>query len=266
MLDSSWPATPQQVMSFIAHLSLSGRAPSTITLHVAALSYLHKIYSWLDPTTHFLIRKMIEGSRRGRKRKDWRRPITWDVLVNILPNLCLICVTHYEAVMFQASFLLAFFGMLRVGEFTVDGTGGTEDMTVLDQDISVFQSSKEAYLLVTIRFSKTDQYGTSTTLKIKRNGLNSSCPVGAMVRYLKMRPVMQGPLFCHANGSPLTRYQFRAVLRKVLGVSGFEAEKYGTHSSRIGAATTAAIGGATEEQLQEMGRWRSSAFKTYVRI
>jgi hypothetical protein len=38
------------------------------------------------------------------------------------------------------------------------------------------------------------------------------------------------------------------------------------HSFRIGAATAAAIQGASDEDIQRMGRWKSQAFKRYIRI
>ena len=167
--------------------------------------------------------------------------------------------------MFQASFLLAFFGLLRVSEFTVDSRSGVCDRVIHVQDVIVCHGAESSHMLVTIRFSKTDQYGASTTLRIKGNNLVGSCPVEAMARYLEVRPLTHGPIFCHANGSPLTRYQFSSVLRKVLSFVGLEAAEYGTHSFRIGAATSAAIKGVSEEKIQEMGRWRSGAFKTYVR-
>ncbi len=37
------------------------------------------------------------------------------------------------------------------------------------------------------------------------------------------------------------------------------------HSFRIGAATTAAHKGLSQQQIQELGRWSSEAFKSYIR-
>jgi hypothetical protein len=38
------------------------------------------------------------------------------------------------------------------------------------------------------------------------------------------------------------------------------------HRNRIGAATTAWAKGFSEEQIQQMGRWNSKAFKKFIRI
>ncbi len=73
-------------------------------------------------------------------------------------------------------------------------------------------------------------------------------------------------MFCHIDGQPLTRYQFQAVLRKALQQCGIKADSFGTHSFRIGAATTAALNGVPAEEIKKMGRWRSNAFQSYIRV
>ena len=46
---------------------------------------------------------------------------------------------------------------------------------------------------------------------------------------------------------------------------GLSAVGFSPHSFRIGAATSAAIGGMSIENIQNMGRWRSSAVNSYIR-
>ena len=48
--------------------------------------------------------------------------------------------------------------------------------------------------------------------------------------------------------------------------AGLNVKNYKSHSFRIGAATTAWAKGFSEEQIQQMGRWNSEAFKKYIRI
>ncbi|XP_038063218.1 uncharacterized protein LOC119733929, partial [Patiria miniata] len=263
-LKSSWPATSQDVMTFVAHLSLSGRAASTISVHVAAISCLHKMHNWDDPTQHFLVKKMQEGCRRQGKSRDIRRPITWDILAKITSNLDSACASLYECILFRSAFLLAFFGLLRVGELTVTARYGNTSKVIAIGDIQIAHNNPGA-LMLRIRYSKNDQYGSAVMLRINGNGIENMCPVQAMGKYLVRRPAAKGPLFCHANGAPLTRYQFGAVLRKVLHHAGVPPLQYGTHSFRIGAATTAALNGLSPSKIQTMGRWRSDAFKLYIR-
>ena len=40
----------------------------------------------------------------------------------------------------------------------------------------------------------------------------------------------------------------------------------GLTKGHIGAATTAAMRGLSDEEIQRMGRWKSQAFRKYIRI
>ena len=116
--------------------------------------------------------------------------------------------------------------------------------------------------------SKTDQLGKGTTIFLARSQGSSVCPVGHLENYLAMRPAMPGQLFIHFDGSPLSRFQFSRVLTKVIAFAGDKQVPIGqitSHSFRIGAATSAALLGFSNEQIQEWGRWKSGCFKGYIR-
>jgi hypothetical protein len=72
---------------------------------------------------------------------------------------------------------------------------------------------------VHIAFSKTDQEGKGTLICIQGNN-TAACLVLLLQRFLLQGPNVTGALFCHANGKPITRYQFSAVLRKALISAG----------------------------------------------
>lgn len=86
-----------------------------------------------------------------------------------------------------------------------------------------------------------------------------------MREYLQIRPRVDGPLFCHFNGEPLTRYQFSAILIKTLNLARVGGGNYKAHSFRIGAATALSMAGYSDDKVKEVGRWKSTAFKSYVR-
>ena len=260
-LDQTWPAALQAITMFIAFLSLARYAPSTIFTHIAALSFVHKINSWPDPTQSFVIKKLREGLKRQGHRADRRQPITYQLLgrlVNILPS---ICNSVYETSLFRAAFLLAFFGFLRVGEFTSPTKRADTSHLILFSDVFF----TEGGMRVNIRYSKTDQRGRSTPLFFQGSSNPHLCPVRAVSHFLQLRSPRDGPLFTHFNGDPLTRYQFGHVLKKCVSVIGLSPDVYGPHSFRIGAATSAAMCGLSDNDIQALGRWRSSAFKLYIR-
>jgi hypothetical protein len=42
------------------------------------------------------------------------------------------------------------------------------------------------------------------------------CPVHTLLNYLKLRPKLEGPLFCHFNHKSVTRFQVSSMLKSTL--------------------------------------------------
>ena len=91
---------------------------------------------------------------------------------------------------------------------------------------------------ILLRYSKPDQYVKGVTIKLLRLG-TTVCPFDNMVNVMTIRLTVSGPLLCHSNGLPLTRYHFSA-LSKTMRLINENYDKYKAHSFRIRAATTAA--------------------------
>ncbi|KAI2660031.1 ORF V: Enzymatic polyprotein [Labeo rohita] len=72
------------------------------------------------------------------------------------------------------------------------------------------------------------------------------------------------PLFTDDFNRPATRFWFQKHLKSVLLLSGTPADIFSSHSFRIGAATTEAQKGLSQQQIQALGRWSSEAFKSYI--
>jgi hypothetical protein len=77
-----------------------------------------------------------------------------------------------------------------------------------------------------------------------------------------MRPKINGPLFIHLNYRVVTRFHICSILKSALRFDGNNPGQYNTHSFRIGAATTAIMLGKTDDQIKQMGRWKSNTFPT----
>lgn len=264
--ETSWPVPVNQLVQFIAYLSLKKFAPATIRSYVSGISFSQKALNLNDTTKNFVIAKMLEGVTRDNPRKDTRAPITLPLLnriVNVLPH---VCSSTYEYILFKSAFILAFFAFLRVGEFTANKRRNVTSPSLQINDISLTNDQLKLF----IRKSKTDQRGYSNCIVVNRYLENDvTCPVLSLKKYLEIRPSLPNcqQLFIHIDGSCLTRYQVSAVLRKAVSFLNIpDADKFKSHSFRIGACSEAKLRGISDDTIKKWGRWSSDAFTCYIRI
>nr|XP_022334289.1 uncharacterized protein LOC111131174 isoform X2 [Crassostrea virginica] len=168
-----WPPSLNSVVQFVLHSSSSGLAYSTVRSYLSAISFHCKLQSVPDPTPEFLVTKLLQGMKRLKHKADTRLPITKTILHSIIQILPIICTNAFEATLFSAAFSLAFHGFLRVGELTVNTRKGHHQNTIQIHNLSINQDTQS--LLLSIRFSKTDQFGKGTVLQIDRQG-GVACP------------------------------------------------------------------------------------------
>ena len=94
-------------------------APSTISTYTSALSYVHKIRSFSDPTKAFVVQKVKTfkaGSARNRTYGCLSLALILHKLVLALSHTITLA---YHILLFQTMFLVAFYGFFRVGELTI---------------------------------------------------------------------------------------------------------------------------------------------------
>ena len=63
----------------------------------------------------------------------------------------------------------------------------------------------------------------------------------------------------------MSKCWFNQHLKLVLIKANISPKGYTSHSFRIGAATTAASQGVSSTSLQQLARWASSAYSSYIR-
>ena len=258
----AWPAPVEHVILFISYCFDLGYSPSTITTYISGVGFYYKLRNMKDPTAAFIIKKMLEGCKRSRPRKDVRAPITEAILQKICLILPNICYSPYENYLFRAAYLTAYFGLLRVSELVFTSPIQAQ-RPLLFSDVQIVQNPKA--LVVSIRASKSNQAGPPTVIRIPLSGHPSMCCVLAVQHYLRIRPPRAQYFFCHANGAPLTRSQFSGVLSKAIRNLGLPAKLYTSHSFRIGRASDLSFRGVSNDIIKKLGRWRSNAVDGYIR-
>ena len=196
-----------------------------------------------------------------------RQPITPSLLLKLFSVWSHLKPTELlKAKMLWAAACLAFFGFLRVGEFTSPGLQTfNEDIHLSPRDVSVDHPQHPSVIYVTLKQSKTDQLRKGVTLVLGKTD-QMLCPVTSMLSYLVVRGSLAGPLFVYPDGSFLTRDRFVEEVRGALDSAGVDPMLFNSHSFRIGAVTTAAARGLEDSLIKTLGRWESSAYLRYVKI
>ena len=165
--------------------------------------------------------------------------------------------------MMWAACCVAFFAFLHSGEFTYTAEETRNSSVLSWGDVRVNSHSQPEYLVLLLRHSKTDMFGAGVSLYVGATGCNL-CPVASVLSYLAARPSTPGLLFVHQDGRPLSRPWLVRAVRSALASAGVDTSHYSGHSFQIGAATTDAQAGLQDSLIQTLGRWRPSAFLSYV--
>lgn len=252
--------TIRNIILFIAYCAEKGFSSKTVMTYMYGLNFFQKLYGLPSLFESFLINKLLEGYKRTGHHKDSRAPITQELLANICNALPHICKSDYESTLFKAVFSLAYFGLFRVSEIVFSHQEQIDNPLQLED--LLFDKLNKA-VIVCLRRSKTSR--TPVSLRIPCDMNENICCVRALQKYVHIRPKGQGFLFVHADCSPLTRYQFSAILAKVIRFLQLPEGKFKTHSFRIGRATDLSVMGVPNNAIQQMGRWQSVAFQSYIR-
>ena len=218
-----------------------------------------------DPTKDApLLHYLCTAIRRSQGDRPPRRlPITITLLRHLKANLSVLPhLGRHDKRLYWAAFSLAFYGFLRVSEFTPPFSRHFNSRVhLLRRDVTIHPG----HLELRIKRSKTDQFRQSATVIVGATE-SSTCPVRAMTRFLRGTTGHSSrPLFTLHDGSYLTRSKVSRMTKHLLSAAGVDTTRFSSHSFRIGAATAAAAAGLPETLIQALGRWRSSAYKTYVR-
>jgi len=168
-----------------------------------------------------------------------------------------------DSAMLWAAFSTAWFGFLRVSEFTTIPSGFDPSVHLSISDLAVDCHLRSSGVLLLIKASKTDPFRQGVKLLLPRTG-GALCPVASLSAYLHHRGDSSGPLFLFADGTPLSRLHVTDRLRSILADAGVQGN-FSSHSFRIGAATSANAAGLPDSLIRTLGRWSSDAYLVYVR-
>ncbi len=258
-------AAEEAVCLFAIQLARSLSAP-TIRVYLAAVRLHHIRMLGSHPWAAGLrLPLVISGIRRQQQRAPAKRTaVTLDLLLEWRAQLQL--DRPHDATVW-AAILTAFFGLLRVSEYTLPARSAFDAARHLTRgDVSFLRDRSGAVhaMELHVKFAKAAQLGSDTPVPFAVQG-GPLCPVAAIAHLLRLRPgAPTEPLFALATG-PLSTPAFNAAFAGLVSNSSARGSLTTAHSLRIGGAMALHTAGAPDTVLQGIGRWRSGAFREYLR-
>lgn len=258
--------TEDLLIYFAAHCFNSSLSYSTIKLYLCGVRFMCLRKNILYPIDRNLSRlySVLNGIKRLHSNQSRpRHPVTYNVLSRLCVFLRNKTSMSFMDMVLETTCIIAFFGFLRCGEFTVKG-GFDSSIHLCVNDLSILEDS----VVLNLKASKTDPFRRGVAIKLFKID-NQCCPYTACCKYIKIRlsqgPSPLDPLFVDTTGSALSRNKFIAMFKLSLKSIGIDPDMYNGHSFRIGAATTAASVKLEDHLIKVLGRWSSDAYCRYIK-
>jgi hypothetical protein len=244
----------------------------TIASNLSALRALH-IDRGFDESVFDSpwIRRIISGIRRTEVIRQVKQaePMSLDTLGKITRPANTIG-RYFDDLNLDVALKVAFAGFLRMGEFTIKNSQADEDpdtfayTRLTRRDITFAPDGSHAILR--LKRSKADYEHRGVDVVLAATG-TPTCPVAALIElFHRHSRNLDEPLFATSTGEPLRRNWVISHMRtRLLAVGVAIPSSYSGHSLRRGAAQHAADNGLTNEDIQDLGRWKSDSFKRYFK-
>jgi len=234
------PSEPKIVSLYLTHLSSKEAKISTIKRRLVSIGVIHKIKGhYLDTKHPIIIENLMGIKRRKGTYQNGKKPL----LINDLKTIIDVINTEKEPdikkLRNKAILLIGFSGGFRRNELV--------SLDIKDVEY-VFEGLK-----ITLRRSKTDQFGEGMIKGIPHFKNSIYCPVTALKRWINTARIKKGPIFTKfSKGSKLTDLRLTdqsvaLIIKDYLLKAGIDSKNYSGHSLRSGFATSAAEAGAKKE-------------------
>ncbi len=255
---NSLPSDPKVVSLYLTHLSKNSKI-STLRRRLVSISMVHKLKGHYLDTKHPIIVENLMGIRRvkGSIQKG-KKPLLINhlkLIINVIDKQKIQEIKKYR----DKSILLVGFG------------GGFRRKELISIDHEDLEFVPEG-LKITIKRSKTDQFGEGMIKGLPYFTNETYCPVTNIKKWLEISQIKSGPIFRKfSKGSSLTNKRLTdqsvvLIMKKYLNLSGIENKNFAGHSLRSGFATAAAESGADERSIMAMtGHKTTQMVRRYIK-
>jgi site-specific recombinase XerD len=253
------PSEPKVVSLYLTHLSTKDIKISTIKRRLVSIGVIHKIKGHYLDTKHPVIIENLMGikRRKGIVQKG-KKPILIKDLKKLIDVINKQEIEVIKKLRDKSIILIGFSGGFRRNEIV--------SLNIEDLDF-VFEGLK-----ITVRKSKTDQFGEGLVKGIPHFDNKLYCPVTTVRRWLNVSKIKEGPLFRRfSKGSKLSENRLTdqtvaLIIKEYLNLAGINSTNYSGHSLRSGFATSAAEAGAEERSIMQMtGHKSAEMVRRYIK-
>ena len=255
------PIDPEDIASFLAYLKVTENSYSRMTSFMTAISWRHKTLNLSDPSKNYNLSRMLSRYKKNAPAVKRAAPLTLGHLEACLNEILKLSLPVYEATMLRAILLTCYYGCMRIGELCFSGNRNNILKTRAAEFVKTKDTKYFKFTLAQFKHSK-----EPATLAFAANPSSSHCPVAALEDYLSRRPGNAEFFFATQLGSSVKRAWVADNLKKLIRLAGFKGDAFTTHSLRAGRATDLAEAGVSDAQIRVAGRWRSDAYKVYLRF
>ena len=254
----SLPTEPKIISLYLTHLSKSSKI-STLQRRLVSISMIHRLKGHYLDTKHPIIIENLMGIKRvkGSIQKG-KKPILINHLKSIINVIDDQEAEEIKKIRDKTILLVGFGGGFRRTELiSIDH----EDLEFVPEGVKI-----------TIKRSKTDQFGEGMIKGLPYFTNEKYCPVINLKRWIELSNIKSGPIFRRfAKGSVLTNNRLTdqsvvLIIKDYLNLAGIENKNYSGHSLRSGFATVAAESGADERSIMAMtGHKTTQMVRRYIR-
>ena len=255
----SLPSEPKIVSLYLTHLSIKDVKMSTLKRRLVSIGVIHKLKGYYLDTKHPSIIENIMGiKRRKGSVQRGKKPILINNLKLIIQVIDEQKKEQIKKLRDRTIILIGFSGGFRRNE-----------IVSLDYDDLDFVAEG---LKISLKRSKTDQFGEGTIKALPYFNNIKYCPVLSLKKWIEISRINTGPLFrrftkgSNLSENRLTDQTVALLIKEYLKQAGIDSKNYSGHSLRSGFATTAAESGVEERSIMAMtGHKSTEMVRRYIK-
>ncbi len=255
----SLPSEPKIVSLYLTHLSTRDAKISTIKRRLVSIRVVHKLKGYYLDTKHPSIIENIMGiKRRKGSIQKGKKPLLINHLKKIVDVIDQQSNQEIKKIRDRSIILIGFSGGFRRNE-------------IVSLDYDDLDFVKEG-LKITLKKSKTDQFGAGSVKGLPYFDNSQYCPVVSLKKLIEISKISSGPLFrrftkgLNLSENRLTDQSVALIIKDYLKLAGIDNKNYSGHSLRSGFATSAAEAGVEERSIMAMtGHKSTEMVRRYIK-